>query len=130
MSEAVKIKDCAAVAVAQSANTLSVLSFVCRHFLSPILGVSMLQNCYLWGHMKALEWSWEMSIEFIILTTTKRILNGQLFSLINKLNTDLIDTLSKSFFSITHFNSGIDHFILLKWGIHFRNWIPNAGITF
>ena len=25
-----------------------------------------------------------------------------------------IDTLSKSFFSIPHFNSGIDHFILLK----------------
>ena len=39
-----------------------------------------------------------------------------------------LDTLSKSFFSIPHFNSGIDHFILLKWGIDFRNWIPNAGI--
>ena len=25
-----------------------------------------------------------------------------------------IDTLSKSFFSIPHFNSGMDHFILLK----------------
>ena len=34
----------------------------------------------------------------------------------------LIDTLSKTFFSIPRFNSGIDHFILLKWGIHFRNW--------
>ena len=40
--------------------------------------------------MKALEWSWEMSIEFIILTTTKRILNGQLLLLMNELNTDLI----------------------------------------
>ena len=43
-------------------------------------------------------------------------------------DTFITDTLSKSFFSIPHFNSGIDHFILLKWGIDFRNWIPNAGI--
>ena len=41
---------------------------------------------------------------------------------------EIVDTLSKSFFSIPHFNSGIDHFILLKWGINFRNWIPNARI--
>ena len=40
----------------------------------------------------------------------------------------LWNTLSKSFFSIPHSNSGIDHFILLKWGVHFRNWIHNAGI--
>ena len=33
-----------------------------------------------------------------------------------------IDTLSKTFFSIPHFNSGIHHFTLLKWGIHFRHW--------
>ena len=33
-------------------------------------------------------------------------------------------------FSIPHFNSKIDHFLLLRWGIHFQNWIPNAGITF
>ena len=46
----------------------------------------------------------------------------------NRINGRILDTLSKSFFSIPHFNSGIDHFILLKWGIDFRNWIPNAGI--
>ena len=36
-----------------------------------------------------------------------------------KMRTKLLDTLSKSFFSIPHFNSGIDHFILLKRGIQF-----------
>ena len=41
-----------------------------------------------------------------------------------------LDTLSKTFFSIPNFNSGIDHFILLKWGIHFQNWIPNAWSEF
>ena len=42
----------------------------------------------------------------------------------------LIDTLSKTFFSIPHFNSGSHHFTLLKWGIHFQHWECNAGITF
>ena len=36
----------------------------------------------------------------------------------------LFETLSRTFFSIPHFNSGIHHFILLKWGIHFQHWFP------
>ena len=30
----------------------------------------------------------------------------------------------QNIFSIPHFNSGIHHFTLLKWGIHFWHWFP------
>ena len=41
-----------------------------------------------------------------------------------------LDTLSKTFYSIPCFNLGIDHFTLLKWGIHFWNWISSSSSSF
>ena len=55
-------------------------------------------------------------IQFLSTTTfsSSLLLSGTPRKEISKFTIYILDTLSKTFFSISHFNSGIDHFTLLQ----------------